>query len=200
MGSGADDSYPSDFCDRLSSLVLLGRGGPHLLQRAYMRDVLAGSLVARAPPTMRTPGSSLRVVQWNINDLRWPSASSDNGVAKVAAYLLALDADVLVLQECGWATGQASAAMALHQSIKSSDAACRRGAAASSENPRVLELGRRLLAAGYALHESPVEYPTLVASCLPVQSAIALGLSRDLTSSTQGAGVLLSYCLSSPVQ
>ena len=117
------------------------------------------------------------VVQWNINDLSWPPASGKNGAGLVAAYLLALDADVLVLQECGWGYGQVSAAAAASSPVGSSlndDVRIAKGkeACASAENPRILELGQRLVTAGYALHESPVEFPTLVATRLPAPSPL----------------------------
>lgn len=131
------------------------------LTQAFKSDVDSRALITGGPPP-RPNDITMRVCQWNIHSCNWKASKGSQAALEIAETVLRLDADVVVLNECGSSPGQ------ITREVN------------KNRYSQIAALGSKLRANGYTIVESPSDFPTAIATRLPLVSSqkIFLGTRR----------------------
>jgi len=121
----------------------------------YRSDVGSCRLVNERTPPKDWQSGAVRVVQWNVQNLCDPDGMRQ-GDQEFADAIFGLDADIVVLQECG----------------RSRDRIY-------DDASRVGQLAGKLFAAGFEIFPAGLDMPILLATRLPVEFFEAVPLDRD---------------------
>ena len=135
------------------------------LTQAFKSDVTSKALIT-AGPAPRPDIASMRICQWNVHSCNWKaskgstkgSTKGSEAACEIADTVLRMNPDVVVLNECGSSPGQ------ITREVQ------------QNRYSQLAVLGSKLREKGYTLVESPNDFPTTIATRLPLVSSSKLFL------------------------